>query len=145
MTDNWNLAERIASWQARHNNEPDVDTDVRHHHSDDHHHGGGSRSCVGLNACGRNVCRSFEVAVPVTIRPIGAPLAPSASCGGVTNITPGRGRSCSPRSFDFTITQLVNVDLPIEFGVEVCYHRPYAEDNGPCSVAESTMCNCHQN
>jgi len=128
MNDSWNWAEKLALLQTRQGGGRDADTDAHHHQSSD------SRNCTQIDACTRNVCRSFEVAVPVTIRPIGLPLPPSASCGGNPVVTPGRDRCCSPRSFDFTITQVVNVDIPIEFGVEVCYHRPCAEDNGPCSA-----------
>jgi len=134
MIDNWNWAEKLVSMQNRRNSGHDADRDVRHHH------GGDSHNCVQMDACSRNVCRSFEVAVPVTIRPIGLPLPPSVSCGGDVAVTTGRDRCCSPRSFDFTITQVVNVDIPIEFGVEVCYHSPCAEDNGPCSVAGADLC-----
>ena len=124
MSDNWNWAEKLASWQTRQGG--------RHEHELEHDDGSGN--CVTVGACTRNVCRSFEVAVPVSIRPIGVPLPPSASCGGKAVVTPGHSRCCTPRSFDFTITQVVNVDIPIEFGVEVCYHKPCAEDNGPCSA-----------
>ena len=91
------------------------------------------RTCYDIPSCERNVCRTFEVSVPVIITPYAVPGEPTVNCGGEPAIMPCRKRCENRRKrHDFTVTQLINVNIPIGFGAEVCYDDTCIEDGGPC-------------
>ena len=107
--------------------------DKKMHHTESHHDCEDRRTCYDIPSCERNICRSFEVSVPVTITPYAIPGEPQVNCGGEVIITPCRKRCENRRRrHEFTITQMINVDIPIEFGTEVCYDETCIEDNGAC-------------
>ena len=83
--------------------------------------------------CEKTVCRSFDVSVPVTVIPFAKPKKPQVKCLE-TEITPDHKRCKSRDShFKFTITQKINVDIPVKFGAEVCYGEACSFDNGTCN------------
>ena len=83
--------------------------------------------------CEKTVCRAFEVSVPVTIIPFAEPRKPKVKCLREIEITPGHIRCKSKDNrFKFTVTQKINVDIPIKFGAEVCYDEACTFDNGIC-------------
>jgi len=85
-----------------------------------------------LSSCEKTVCRSFDVSVPVTVTPFAKPRKPNVKCVE-TEITPGHNRCKSKdNSFKFTITQKINVEIPVKFGAEVCYGEACSFDNGIC-------------
>jgi len=89
--------------------------------------------CFDLHSCERDVCRRFDVSVPVTIRPFAETESPEARCVGETIITIGRVPCESDRRvFEFTITQRIDVDIPIRFGAEVCLGETCTTDRGRC-------------
>jgi len=83
--------------------------------------------------CEKSICRSFDVSVPVTISPFAMPKKPNVKCLRKIDITPGHDY-CKRRDncFKFTITQQMNIDIPVKFGAEVCYKEAYSFDNGKC-------------
>jgi len=83
-------------------------------------------------SCEKTVCRSFDVFVPVTVTPFAKPRKPNVRCLE-TKITPGH-KCCKSRDnrFKFTITQKINVDIPVKFGAEVCFDEACSFDNGTC-------------
>lgn len=84
-------------------------------------------------SCEKSVCKSFDVAVPVTIVPFAVPRKPTVKCAHEIKITPGH-TPCESicNRFKFTITQKINIDMPVKFGAEVCFDRACAFDKGTC-------------
>jgi hypothetical protein len=99
--------------------------DDRNHFNEDDR----PRRCVDIDTCERNICKAFEISVPFTIIPRGEPKQAHAVCKG--NVMVDHGRRCCEnknKHFDFTATQIINVEIPIEFGAEICFHRTCVED-----------------
>jgi len=89
--------------------------------------------CYDIKACDRSASKSFEVSVPVTVTPYALPGEPDVSCGGEPRVRRGhRRRPCRGNSHDFTISQTITVDIPIEFGARVCYEEYCSEERGSC-------------
>ena len=89
----------------------------------------GDKKCFEEQACERFTTKTFDVSVPVSIRPFAIPHKPEVSCSGNVRVCPGI-EPCDHRreSFDFTITQKVNVKIPVEFGVKTCFGKTCAEE-----------------
>lgn len=85
------------------------------------------------HSCEKSVCKSFDISLPITITTFAVPSKPKVKCSREIEIT--NGHKCCRRkdnSFKFTITQKINVDIPVKFGAEVCYDEAYSFDNGIC-------------
>jgi hypothetical protein len=81
-----------------------------------------------MEACSRNVRKEFMVSVPVTIRPTVNARRPEVECLGGVEIRPGHRRCRNrDRTFRFTVTQNLAVNIPIEYCVETCYGRECLE------------------
>jgi hypothetical protein len=83
--------------------------------------------CFEIQSCEKNVKKTFEVSVPVTVTPFAVPEKPDVKCAGEIMVTPGH-ICCDPKnnSLEFTITQKIIVEIPVKFGAEVCYGQPCA-------------------
>jgi hypothetical protein len=98
----------------------------------------GERECFDSTPCDRSVCRAFDLSVPVTITPFAELQVPSATCVGEIEIHPGH-RPCpgGKRHFEFTISQKIKTEIPVEFGAEVCFDEACIEDDGECEEEET--------
>ena len=98
-------------------------------HHDLHEHKPDDKKCFEEQACERFTTKAFDVSVPVTIKPFAIPHKPEVSCSGNVKVCPGI-EPCHNRrtSFDFTITQKVNVKIPVEFGVRTCFGETCLEE-----------------
>jgi hypothetical protein len=98
---------------------------------------GDKGTCYDLQSCDKVVRKSFDVSVPVTITPFARPEKPEVKCSGEIVITPGH-KCCEneSNSFEFTVTQRINVDIPVKFGAEVCFFKTCAADK--CGCEETT-------
>jgi len=121
----WNR--EITSWHERKNAESSNNRKHRHHECED-------SDCYDIEACDRNVHRSFEVSLPITIIPYALPCEPDACCGGEVKIRHGHKR-CDRRSksHEYTISQIINVEIPIEFGAKICYEDYCSEEHDRCN------------
>jgi len=140
MSLNWDWDKEIASWNKRRNadgcdkrriktesNETDFPCKHNHHDCKD-------SDCYEVKACDRHVRRSFEVSLPITITPYALPGEPDACCGGEARIRHGHKR-CNNicKKHEFTVSQIINVEIPIEFGAQVCYEDYCSEERGRCT------------
>jgi len=136
---NWDWDKEVASWHERKKTET---SNKRHKISDrgginlphNHRHSKcEDRDCYDINACDRNVRRSYEISLPITVRPYAITGDPDACCGGDVKIKPGHKR-CDSKSkcHDFTVSQIINVQIPIDFGAEICYEDFCSEERGRC-------------
>ena len=118
-----------ASGRERRNAQTPEETesqDKRRHHKRD------EDDCVTIRACDRNVRKSYEVSLPVTITPFAIPCEPSACCGGGARVRNGHRCDNKGRCHEFTISQIINVDIPVEFGARICYKDCCSEERGRC-------------
>jgi len=136
----WDWDKEVASWNKKRNtdirNKRYLITDKgeivlphkhRHHECDD-------RDCHDIKACDRNIHRSFEVSLPITIIPYALPGEPDACCGSEARIRHGHRRSDhTSNRHEFTVSQIINVEIPIEFGAKICYEDYYSEERGRCT------------
>ena len=85
-------------------------------------------------SCEKNVNKLYDVSVPVTVTPFAVPKGPEIKCPGDAKITPGH-KHCDRRdkSFKFTITQRINVEMPVKFGAEVCFDEACSFDADKCT------------
>ena len=91
------------------------------------------RDCYEVDACERNVRKSFELSLPITITPFAFTGEPFVCCGGEAKIRHGHKRCDSKRKgHEYTISQIVNIQIPVEFGAEVCYEDYCSEERGRC-------------
>jgi len=89
--------------------------------------------CFEIQACERKTCRAFDVSVPVTITPFATPEEPEVECKGELEVSPGHKKCESEdNSFKFTITQRINIEIPIKFSAEVCFDETCAAEKGQC-------------
>jgi uncharacterized repeat protein (TIGR01451 family) len=92
----------------------------------------GTEICFDIEACGKTICKSFDISVPVTITPFAIPEIPKATCIGEPEIT--QGNKCldvennEDENFQFTITQRVEILIPIKFAAQICYSNPCAKN-----------------
>jgi len=126
MSPNWNWDREVSNWHDRRNDDDECEKRRRHKRrkrDDD--------DCQDINACGRSVTRAYEVSLPVTVTPFALPIEPDACCGGRVKVTPGH-RRCNRQSnsHEFTISQIVNVEIPLEFGATICYEEVCSEEQG---------------
>ena len=98
-----------------------------HHKGCDHK--SDDKRCFEEQACERFTNKTFDVSVPVSIRPFAIPHEPEVSCMGNVKVCPGI-EPCENRRdvFEFTITQRVNVKIPVEFGVRTCFGETCSEE-----------------
>jgi uncharacterized repeat protein (TIGR01451 family) len=89
-------------------------------------------------SCTQEFCRMFDVSVPITVTPFATPDMADVTCEGELTVVPGLVPCESDiRVFDYTVTQRIRVDLPINFGAEICLGETCTEDEGECTeVAE---------
>jgi len=156
MSFNWNWDREVASWNERRNakayNKRNTVTDIMISDEDEsdlnqNHYEGEidlphkhrrheceDRDCYDIKACDRNIRRSYEVSLPITITPYALPSEPDACCGGEVRIRHGHKR-CDRRSksHEYTISQIINVEIPIEFGAKICYEDYCSEEHGRCN------------
>jgi hypothetical protein len=90
-------------------------------------------NCFDVGGCEKTVCRSFTVAVPVTVKPFAVPEEPKVKCTGDMEIAVGH-TPCESKDniFKFTVKQNLEVEIPVKCGAEVCYGNTCAEDKGKC-------------
>jgi len=84
-----------------------------------------------IQSCLNSVCRSFDISVPITVTPFAVPGKPTAKSAGEYEVNPcvcDNENDC----LKFTITQKMNVDIPVLFGAEICFDKACAKDNGEC-------------
>jgi len=95
-------------------------------------------SCVNAH------CKLYDVSVPITITPFAMPERPEITCEGEMVSTPGHIPCESEiKSFEFTLTQRIKIDIPVKFGAEVCFDDVCAEDRGMCD--DITAASINQN
>ncbi|MCL2571242.1 MAG: hypothetical protein FWE11_02475 [Defluviitaleaceae bacterium] len=88
---------------------------------------------IDNKSCEKSACKSFNVSVPVTISPKAKPRKPTVKCIREMEITPGHKRCKGKKSkLEFTISQKMNIDLPIEYGAEVCFSEACSTSEGKC-------------
>jgi hypothetical protein len=90
--------------------------------------------CVEIQSCKRTVCRAFDVFVPITVKPFASLEHPEAMCVGNAYVTDGH-KCCEHdvhKEFKFTVTQRINVVLPIQYGAEICDGESCANEVGNC-------------
>ena len=135
----WDWDREIDHWRERRNSRTCIKQSkatykgeivLPHKHK---HHECEDTDCYDIKACNRNVRRSFEVSLPITITPYAQPGEPGACCGGDVKIKHGHKR-CYDRSKsrEFTLSQIINVEIPIEFGAEICYEDYCIEEHSRC-------------
>jgi len=140
MSFDWDWDKEVASWRERENakayNERNTITnkgeiDLPHEHR---HHKHENNDCYDIKACDRNARRSFEVSLPITITPYAIPSEPGACCGSDARIRHGH-KKCDYRnkSHEFTVSQIINVEIPIEFGAKICYEDYCSEERNRCN------------
>jgi len=126
MPSNRDWDKEVANWHERRNE--DDECEKRKHHrrrkrDDD--------DCHDSKACDRSVSRAYEVSLPITVTPFAVPSEPGACCGGRVRVTQGH-RRCgrNSNSHEFTVSQIINVEIPIEFGAVICYEDCCSEEHG---------------
>jgi hypothetical protein len=89
--------------------------------------------CFNVIACDKKVCKSYDVSLPVTITVFALAERPEVVCDGDVQINPGR-KICESqmKTFEYTISQRLNIEIPIEFGANVCCENSCVEDKGKC-------------
>jgi hypothetical protein len=99
------------------------------------------KTCYEIPSCIKNVCKAFDVSLPVSITPFAVADTPEIICAGEIEIT--QGNLCcddegeeNEKRFKFTISQQIEVEIPVKFGAEVCYHESCAEENDDCGEME---------
>jgi len=98
-----------------------------HHESCDHK--SGDKKCFEEIACERFANKTFDVSVPISIRPFAIPHEPEVNCSGNLRVCPGIEPCDHGRErFDFTVTQRVTVKIPVEFGVKTCFGKACSEE-----------------
>lgn len=81
--------------------------------------------CPDIRACIKSLCKSLDISVPVTVTPFAIPGVPAANCADEYEVIPHS-------RFKFTVTQKMNVTIPVLFGAEICFDDAFA-DNGECN------------
>ena len=140
MSFNWDWEREVASWNKRRNteaynkhititNKGEVSLPHKHIHNERE-----DNDCYDITACDRSARRTFEVSLPITITPYALPCEPDACCGGEARIRRGHNR-CDSRSnsHEYTVSQIIHVEIPIEFGAKICYEDCCSEERGRCT------------
>jgi len=139
----WDWEREVASWHKKRNTEAGNksstitnkgEIDLPHKHR---HHECEDSDCYDIKACDRNVRKSFEVSLPITITPFALSGEPDACCRGDAKIRRGH-KQCDGRreSYEFTISQIIDIEVPIEFGAKICYEDYCSEERGRCNNNE---------
>ena len=128
----WDWDKEVTSWHEKRNAEPrkgeiTLPNNHRHHTRDT------DKDCVDMRACDRNVRKSYEVSLPVTVTPYAIASEPDACCGGDARVRQGHKCDNKSKCHKFTISQIINVDIPIEFGAQICYEDFCSEERGRCT------------
>jgi hypothetical protein len=142
VTKDWH--EFVTSWQQKNDDEGCVEMSqniVTYTNANDDEDCGCNedKKCFDIQSCSKTISRSFDVSVPVTITPSAVPERPDAKCAGNAEVTAGI-RRCDRdnNSVSFTITQRINVDIPIKFGAEICYEPTCVRESG-CGCPENDL------
>jgi len=123
MTSNREWNDFVFSWQRK--NQERVDEKCEEHENDD---------CFDIQSCIKSLCRSVGISVPVTVTPFAVPGRPTAKCAGEYKVNPcNTWHDSGSNSLKFTVTQKLNVNIPVLFGAEICFDKACAVDNGECS------------
>jgi len=78
------------------------------------------------------------MSVPVTVTPFAVPAQPVAKGVGEYEVSSGGEYSDNEsNSLKFTITQKLNVNIPVLFGAEICFDKACAVDNGECNAIDN--------
>ena len=89
------------------------------------------QKCYDDHTCEKSGSKTFDVSVPVSIKPTAIPQKPEVNCLGEAKIYPGRKRCNNNHdSFEFTIAQKMRVKTPVDFGVETCFDKTCVEEIG---------------
>jgi len=89
--------------------------------------------CVIVPACEKSVCRAFDVSVPVTITPLASAGPPEVICmGRVEEVQRRRGCDDDDNCHEFTFTQRIHDEIPLQFAAKVCHGETHTEDRGRC-------------
>jgi len=89
------------------------------------------QKCYDDHTCEKSGSKTFDVSVPVSIKPTAIPQKPEVTCLGDPKIYSGRKRcDNNHESFEFTIAQKMRVKTPVDFGVETCFDKTCVEEIG---------------
>ena len=92
---------------------------------------GCKEDCYDIQPCEKNVSRTYDINVPVTVKPYATAGKPEVKCAGECEVCCGHKRCGNPDSdFEFTLTQKITIDIPIKCGAEICYGKTCCE--GQC-------------
>ena len=81
----------------------------------------------------KTLCRSFDISVPVTVTPFAVPGEPETKCAEGYEVNPVNEQNEDGKDvYKFTVTQKMNINIPMLFGVEICFDKTCAEDGGEC-------------
>ena len=113
--------------------------DTRKPCNDTKNEGGGEY--FNMQSCIESFCKSFGISVPVTVTPFAVPGKPTAKSAGEYEVNPCC-KCCDNENnnLKFTITQKMNVDIPVLFGAEICFDKASAVDSDECTD-EDNGCN----
>ena len=148
MSFNWDWNTKPSSWREQKNidncdkrttatNKGEINMTRRRRQ-----HEGEDRDCYEINTCDRNVHRSYEVSLPITITPYALPGEPDVCCGGDARVRRGHKRcDNNNKGHEFTVSQIINIEIPIEFGAKICYEDYCSEERNRCNDEEQNQLN----
>jgi hypothetical protein len=96
------------------------------------------KNCFDIESCKKTVCRAIDISVPVTVTPFATTEKPEAKCVGDITVSPGN--TCCESEHEpirFTVTQRINVEIPLTFGAEICFDKSCAMDKDKCGESIS--------
>jgi hypothetical protein len=98
---------------------------------------GDEKNCFEIQSCEKTVRKTFEISVPVTVTPFAVPEKPDVKCCGDIDVRHGHSRCESDgNKFEFTVTQRINIEIPIKFGAEVCLDKTCADEKTRCTESD---------
>jgi hypothetical protein len=121
MTAEWNNF--VNSWHRKRADEK-IDNKCKEHKR--------GNNCLDSQSWIKSISRPVDISVPVTVTPFAVAGKPTAKCAGEYDVNPKCSENES-NSLVFTITQKMNVDIPVLFGAEICFDKAYAVDSGECN------------
>ena len=91
------------------------------------------KDCAIVRSCDRTAHKSFEVFLPIEITPYVVAKEPKTSCKEGLKIKHGF-HPCEDKhkSYKYTISQVINIEIPLEYGAEVCYKDYCLEEEKKC-------------
>jgi len=150
----------VSSWQSRKDDDRkdsnyyehkghDRKRSKKHCSNDDDRHSKVNEELVNIQTAIQSFCRSIGISVPVTVTPFSVQGKPVAKSAGEIEMKPcdehrknpccksrkNPGNECCKNEcsgYKYTITQKMNVDIPMLFGAEICFDKACAEDAGEC-------------